>query len=255
MLTDFGSEDVYVGVMKGAIATFAPQVRVIDLTHAIAPGDVKAAGFCLEMAFSYFPPGTVYLAVVDPGVGTARRAIAIETESALLVGPDNGLFMPVLERTSALLAVELTEREYWRTRSPGPTFHGRDIFAPVAAHLAAGLPIEALGKPFDPHTLVRSPGDRWVVYGSGVRGHIQYIDRFGNLITTIPGEAVSSRSWQLATGTWTLPGRRTYADVPPGEPLALIGSHGYIEIAVNSGSAHLHLGLPTGYPATVNFLD
>jgi S-adenosylmethionine hydrolase len=140
LLTDFGLQDPYGGVMKGAIATLAPTATVIDLTHQIPPQDVAAARFALMSAFPYFPSGTVHTVVVDPGVGTARRAIAIATEASYLVGPDNGVFSGVLTQTTVRAAVALTNPRYWRTPDPSQTFHGRDIFAPVAAHLALGCP-------------------------------------------------------------------------------------------------------------------
>ncbi|NJM57077.1 MAG: SAM-dependent chlorinase/fluorinase [Synechococcales cyanobacterium RU_4_20] len=146
LTTDFGLQDAYVGVMKGVIWGIAPQVKLVDLTHSIAPQDLWAARFQLANSVPYFPPGTVHVAVVDPGVGSQRRAIAIQCSQGWLVGPDNGLFSGVLERYPAQKVVNLSDRSYWRERSPSFTFQGRDIFAPVAAHLAQGVALEALGE-------------------------------------------------------------------------------------------------------------
>ncbi len=145
LLTDFGLQDPYVGIMKGVIHTLSPQAQLIDLSHGIPPQDVAAARFALMTAYPYLPSGTIHLAVVDPGVGSSRRAVAIQTETGFLVGPDNGLFSGVLAQTPALAAVELNRPRYWRTPSPSRTFHGRDIFAPTAAHLGQRDPFGGAG--------------------------------------------------------------------------------------------------------------
>ena len=150
LLTDFGLSDVYVGVMKGTIAQINPQLKVIDITHQIPSQNIAAARFCLMTAFAYFPPGTVHVAVVDPGVGSKRRPVAIKCANCFLVGPDNGLFSGVLSRESARSSVELTNSQYWRTPQPSSTFHGRDIFAAAGAHLANGVALEDLGEAIDP---------------------------------------------------------------------------------------------------------
>jgi S-adenosyl-L-methionine hydrolase (adenosine-forming) len=150
LLTDFGLNDVYVGVMKGVIAQVNPQLRVIDLTHQIPPQNVTAAQFNLMNAYPYFPPGTVHVAVVDPGVGGTRRAIAIQLAEAFLVGPDNGLLSGVVAQKQVIQAVELTNTRYWRNATPSSTFHGRDIFASVGAHLASGVAIAEMGDAIAP---------------------------------------------------------------------------------------------------------
>ena len=251
LITDFGTQDSYVGVMKGVIATLAPQALVIDLTHDLPPQDCYAARFALLSAYPYLPLGTVYLVVVDPGVGTRRRAVAVQTGRGLLVGPDNGVLTGVLggvlrdgiEGEPGCRAVELTTPDYWRGPAPSATFHGRDIFAPVAAHLANGLDLDRLGPGIDPQSLVRLPLATAVATATGWEGMVQYLDRFGNGATTIPAEAVAAGPWRLSVGAVTLPGARTYGDVPVGEALALVGSHGFVEIAVNQGSAAERLGL------------
>lgn len=259
LLTDFGLTDTYVGVMKGAIAQINPTLKVIDLTHQIPPQDIAAARFHLMTAYPYFPAGTVHVAVVDPGVGGQRRAIALQLSGGYLVGPDNGLFGGVLERHPVLAAVELTNPTYWRTASPSATFHGRDLFAPVGAHLASGVALAELGRAIAPDSLIQLDLPTWNQTGQTPTGHIQAIDHFGNAITTIPASAIpasalSAQTWALRVAPsaspaepWgPIPGGKTYADSNPGELLALIGSHGYVEIACNRGNAQRQLGLAVG---------
>lgn len=258
LLSDFGWSDSYVGVMKGAIAQVNPALNVIDLTHAIPPQDVAAARFHLMTAYVYFPVGTVHIAVVDPGVGSSRRAIAVEFANGFLVAPDNGLLSGVLQQSPAIAAVELTNSSYWRTTEPSFTFHGRDIFAPVGAHLATGVPLAKLGHCIDPSTLMSLPlqvyrCDLDSATGAGtIQGVIQMIDRFGNLITNIPGQAVRGQRWSVMLAGITLPGCSTYGDLPSGGVLALVGSHGWVELAVNCGNARAELGLNYGSEVTVH---
>jgi hypothetical protein len=251
LLTDFGQSDVYVGVMKGAIANINPHIQVIDLTHDIPPQDVAAGRFCLMSAYPYFPQGTVHIAVVDPGVGSRRRAIALQLDRGFLVGPDNGLLSGVSIPT-VLAAVELTNPEYWRTPEPSATFHGRDIFAPVGAHLASGVPIAHLGKTIDPATLVQLAIAPYTHTPEGIIGCIQYCDRFGNLVTNIPGDLIPGKNWTVSINDVTMKSGNTYSDVPPGSAIALVGSHGWVEIAVNAGSAAIKLNLKVG--ATVKLI-
>ncbi|MBW4541476.1 MAG: SAM-dependent chlorinase/fluorinase [Myxacorys chilensis ATA2-1-KO14] len=253
LLTDFGLSDSYVGVMKGAIATINPTLQVIDLTHQILPQDIAMARFQLMSAYPYFPSGTVHVAVVDPGVGSSRRSIAIQCESGFLVGADNGLFSGVLGQTSAIAAVELTNPNYWRTPTPSNTFHGRDIFAPVGAHLASGVALGELGDAIAIDTLVQLPIPEVFSTPTGVQGVVQAIDHFGNLITTIKGQHVRDRNWSVECNLKRYPGQQTYADAAPGEMIGLVGSHGWIEIAVNRGHAQAQSGLVVGSPVGVRF--
>ena len=251
LLTDFGHQDSYVGVMKGVIARIDPTLRVTDLTHEIPPQDVAAARFNLLNAYAYFPIGTVHVAVVDPGVGSARRAIAVQFPQGFLVGPDNGVFSGVLERQGAIAAVELTNSEFWAVSSPSATFHGRDIFAPVGAHLARGVALADLGEVIDPQTLVNLDIPSYIQTESVITGAIQYIDHFGNLITTIPGDLVQRNMWAVQMGQATVMGGKTYADQPMGGLIALVGSHGWVEIAINRGSAEQSLQAQLGDPIQV----
>ncbi|QSJ17837.1 SAM-dependent chlorinase/fluorinase [Nostoc sp. UHCC 0702] len=241
LLSDFGDRDVYVGVIKGVIAQINPKLAIVDLTHQIPPQNIAAARFCLMNAYGYFPVGTVHVAVVDPGVGSTRRAIAVEFAQGFLVGPDNGIFSGVLSQSPAIAAVELTNLNYWRTPKPSKTFHGRDIFAPVAANLASGIPLKQLGQEIEKATLVQLNIANCNQTATGVTGCIQYIDHFGNLVSNIPESYVQGKTWYVQAAGLTIPGCETYADVEAGEAIALVGSHGWVEIAINSGNAHSQL--------------
>jgi S-adenosyl-L-methionine hydrolase (adenosine-forming) len=260
LLTDFGNRDVYVAVMKGVIAQIAPMLPVIDLTHEIPPQNIAAARFNLMTAYPYFPIGTVHVAVVDPGVGSLRRAIALQLQGGYLVGPDNGLFSGVLSQHPLVAAVELTNSDYWRTAAPSPTFHGRDIFAAVGAHLVTGVSLGQLGQAIDPASLIQLSLPAFTRVEERISGCIQAIDRFGNLITNIPGREVEGKSWsvlfeqgfdQESIHPENISGQQTYADHSIGDLIALVGSHGWIEIAVNAGNAQSRLQLSENSPIHV----
>jgi S-adenosyl-L-methionine hydrolase (adenosine-forming) len=233
LLTDFGTRDGYAAAMRGVIASIAPDVQVHDAAHDIAPGDVAAASACLERYWQIYPPGTIHVVVVDPGVGGTRAALAVESGDRLLVGPDNGVLSATLAVDGARVHT-IAEPRYLRA-PVSATFHGRDIFAPAAAHLALGLDIAQLGPPsaapvrLSPPAPERGP-DGW-------RGSVVEIDRFGNLITNLPGTLLSAgarvRLGKVLIGEI----RRTYAEVRSGEAVAVIGSDGRLEIAVRDGSA------------------
>jgi S-adenosyl-L-methionine hydrolase (adenosine-forming) len=257
LLTDFGLSDIYVGVMKGTIAQINPQLKVIDITHDIPPQNIAAGRFCLMNAYAYFPPETVHIAVVDPGVGSSRRAIAVECANCFLVGPDNGLFSGVLSRESALAkpskrieSVELTNPKYWRTPQPSSTFHGRDIFAAAGVHLANGVALEELGEAIDPNSLVQLQIPNCAVTATGIEGCVQYVDRFGNLITNIPNNCIKSNNWSVKidriSDSIFIPSGETYNDCEPGDLVAITASHGWLEISVNGGSAQSVLKLECG---------
>ncbi|MEG4999769.1 SAM hydrolase/SAM-dependent halogenase family protein [Microcoleus sp. B4-D4] len=257
LLTDFGLSDVYVGVMKGTIAQINSQLKVIDITHQIPSQNIAAGRFCLMTAFAYFPAETVHIAVVDPGVGSKRRGIAIKCANCWLVGPDNGLFSGVLSRESALAkpskriaAVELTNSQYWRSPFASSTFHGRDIFAAAGAHLANGVPLEELGDAIDPASLVQLQIPNCAVTATGAVGCVQYVDRFGNLITNIPNNCIVCNNWSVIISNSCdpirIPSGKTYSDSKPGDLIAITGSDGWLEIAVYGGSAQSVLQLQFG---------
>lgn len=257
LLTDFGTRDAYVGVMKGAIAQINPSLTVIDLTHNVPPQDIAHARFTLMTAVPYFPAGTVHVVVVDPGVGSDRRGVAIAFgESAAqptgyLVGPDNGLFSGVLEQYSVLAAVELTNVQYWRESQPSSTFHGRDIFAPVGAHLASGISLSTVGQAIAPNSLISLPIPPLTRQDNRLIGCIQAVDHFGNLITNVSEKDVADFAWVALIADRALESVNTYRDRPSGQPLALIGSHGWVEIAINCGNAQQIFNLNIGDPLQI----
>ncbi len=235
-LSDFGSEDPYAGVVKAVLKRKAPGVEVVDLAHDLPPQDLRRAAYALYEALPYLEPGSVILAVVDPGVGSERRAIAAFGER-IYVGPDNGLFTLAWDLDAPKEAFLLA----WPAASA--TFHGRDLFAPAAAHLALRLPPKALGPGLDPQGLVRLP-----LTLSERKGEVLTFDRFGNAITTLT--RAPSGGW-VRVGGRRIPIQRTYAEAPPGEALAYLGSAGLLEIAVNRGSAREALGLREGEPVVL----
>ncbi|MFN9173802.1 MAG: S-adenosyl-l-methionine hydroxide adenosyltransferase family protein [Synechocystis sp.] len=245
LLTDFGLQDSYVGVMKGVIATICPPVHCLDLTHAIPPQQVKASSICLGQAYAYFPRGSIFLCVVDPGVGGQRRAIAVECDHCVYVGPDNGLGTELWQHQTIKRCVELTNPDYWRSATISATFQGRDIFAPVAAHLANGVDLRHFGQSFNPASLVELSPSPLTITAETITGTIDYIDQFGNLISNIAA-ALVPEACTIHYQNRSIPWVKTYSDHPPGSILALIGSHGFLEIAVNSGNAQTVLKAKIG---------
>ena len=282
LITDFGTVDGYVGAMKGVILSLAPHVQIVDITHEIPPQAIRQAAWALATAARHFPPGTVHVVVVDPGVGGERRPLALERDGQFFVGPDNGVFTPFLPASAC---VALTEPVYHH-HPVSATFHGRDIFAPVAAHIVLGVPLSKFGPPVaDP---VRLPPPRLEVQAEGqILGEVVHIDRFGNGITSIGplrwqghllalggeaatglalggervvGASVPSLTFHAQRVAVEVGGRRlagihrTYSEGMPGEALALVGSSGYLEIAVREGSAARALALRPGDPVMLKVL-
>lgn len=256
-LTDFGYTDAYVGAMKGVALGICPGATLIDITHAVPPQDVLAGALLLPTYVPFYPPGSVHVAVVDPGVGSARRGVALEVwlngARQVLVGPDNGLFWPLLAEAESFRAVGLTEARYWRPQV-APTFHGRDVFTPVAARLAAGLPLEALGPPISDLARLDLPPVRHEA--GALQGEILAIDHFGNGASNIRAADLAGLGEQsglrvVVAGRDLGPPRRTFADVAVGAALALINSAGYLEVAVRDGRADAALGLRRGVPIRV----
>ncbi len=260
LTTDFGVTDAYVAAMKGVILGINPEARLVDICHTIRPHRILQAAFVLSTAYPFFPPGTTHLVVVDPGVGTERRALILKTPSASLVAPDNGVLTYIIEQfaspqtsnqlPSELSAVAITNTKFWR--SPvSPTFHGRDIFAPVAAWLSRGYPPTDFGEALTSVVKLPLAHPRHTKDG-GLVGNIMHIDNFGNLITSI-----RSADLPLTTHTITIEIKdrrihglsRTYAE--GNDLLALLGSSGYLEIAVKEGNASTFLGATIGNDVTV----
>ena len=246
LTTDFGTRDPYVAEMKAVILGLHAAVRLVDVTHDVAAHDVVEAGLAIEAMASVCPQGTVHVAVVDPGVGGSRRGLVVATSGQLFVGPDNGLFTPVLAR-SGWQAFELRAAEY-RRPAVSATFHGRDVFAPAAAHLTLGVAPSRFGPPVADPVRVAWPGTREV--GGEVEGRVIHIDRFGNLITSIDSETVARLARggvvTASIGRRRLPLVQTYGDLGAGGVGALVGSRGRLEVAVRQGSAAQRLSVRRG---------
>ena len=239
LLTDFGTADGYVAEVKGVVLTGARDATLIDISHDIPAQDVEAGRLALARYWKRFPEGTIHVVVVDPGVGTGRAALAVESQRRYLIGPDNGVLSP------ALLAPGVRVVRLSVPAGTANTFHGRDVFAPAAVHLALGQPFDALGAPVTEPVIRRTPEAHRAADGS-LNGQVVTIDRFGNAITNLLGV----RGGTVAVAGRTVPVRRVYADVGPGEPVALVGSSGLLEIAVRDGSAAAMLGIERGAPVT-----
>jgi S-adenosylmethionine hydrolase len=246
LTTDFGTRDPFVGIMKGVLAGRAPEARVIDLTHGIPPQDVFAGALALRAAVPYFPSRTIHVAVVDPGVGGPRRPLCVETADAVFVGPDNGLLSLAAPAGAVSRIVHLTDARFLLP-APSSTFHGRDVFAPVAAALATGTPPASLGDSVD--DMVRLDVPVPAIEPGRVRGEVIYVDHFGNLVTNVPAETVT-RLGQTAEvqvrGTRIVGVSPSYGAVAPGSAVAVVGSWGLVEVAVRDGSAHATLGAGVG---------
>lgn len=254
LLTDFGTRDGYAGAVKGVLAREAPESVLDDVSHDLPRGDVAAARYALGRYWRLYPGGTVHLVVVDPGVGTARRALACEADRRFVVAPDNGCLTAVLEEAAGWRAVEILGPPVSAPlpRGPSATFHGRDLFAPAAAYLARGGALEGLGPPVLDPTRLEEP--RPIRDGQGGAGVVVAVDRFGNLLTNVPGEWLSggrSGRVEVEVAGCAVPALRTYGDVEPGEALALVASDGRVEIAVREGSAEELLGAAVGTPVRV----
>ena len=250
LLTDFGTKDAYVAAMKGVILGVNPQAVLVDLSHEVPPQDLLAGALILAGAAPYFPPGAIHLAVVDPGVGSRRRGLAAKARGQFWVGPDNGLFHLIFTPGTEPTIVSLENPAFFRPKVSA-TFHGRDIFAPVAAHLSLGVDLSRFGPIINDPIPLAVPTPRFTP--KTVQGEVIYVDRFGNLVTNLT--AIALEAWlggkdlRLKVGPLTIWGlARTYAEKAPGEFLALIGSHGFLEIACALDSAARRLGTGVGLP-------
>ena len=248
LITDFGTRDGYVGAMKGVILKINPQVRLVDITHEVSPQDIFEAGFILKNSYRYFPDGSIHLAVVDPGVGSKRRAILVEAGDHFFIGPDNGVFTFIYESERIKKVVELTNKRYFLPHISN-TFHGRDIFAPAAAYLSKGIPFEDFGGICN--DVVRFDIPEPETERGIIKGVVLHVDRFGNLISNIPevlfGELVGRRMHEISIGGEVLGDiKGSYSEVEEEQALALFGSSGYLEISVRGQDAREKLKLNKG---------
>ena len=251
-LSDYGYEDEFAGVCRAVIERVAPGATVIDLTHGISAQDVRRGAFALAAALPFAAEG-IHLAVIDPGVGTSRRPVAVSVGESerILVGPDNGLLWPALERLGGATAAADLSRSPFRLEPVSPTFHGRDVFAPVAAHLARGASLAEAGEPVEPGSLARIAERPAIVTDDHIAAHVAYIDRFGNAVLDLPGERLPDGLFsagdplELEAGGDFQPAvfGRTFADAPTGGALVYVDSTGYLAIAVNRGRAAEGLGI------------
>ncbi|MDQ1472902.1 MAG: hypothetical protein QOJ99_4382 [Bryobacterales bacterium] len=233
LLTDFGLADHYVGAMKGAVLSVCPQAQLIDISHEVAPYQILQAAYTLSQAWQTFPAGTIHLVVVDPGVGSARRPILVEAGGHYFIAPDNGVLTMVLNSQPRYAATHLTARQYFR-QTVSQTFHGRDIFAPVAGHLATGVPPADFGEAIDDPVILP------------ITGMVLSIDRFGNIITSFGWDDLDP-GFELILGDTVIQRRcRSYSEAQLGELFAIKGSGGFVEVSLNQGNAARALGVSRG---------
>jgi S-adenosyl-L-methionine hydrolase (adenosine-forming) len=254
LLTDFGLQDHYVGTMKGVVLSVCSDAALVDITHHIPPQDVAWGALELAAAYEYFPGGTVFVAVVDPGVGSSRRGIAAEAGGYYFVAPDNGVLTQVFAQTPPTLVVDLQERKFAR-HTISRTFEGRDRFAPAAGWLARGAALAVLGPAISDWVTIQLRQPRHT--GDGLVGEVMRVDRFGNLITNITRERSSRLNLiaaRVEVADASVPIVGTYAEAPAGELCALFGSSGYLEVALNGGSAAERLGVGRGGVVAVRAL-
>lgn len=250
LLTDFGLEDEYVGVVKGVILTYAPEARIVDLSHLVPPQNVRAASHLLARTYRYFPPGTVHLTVVDPGVGSSRAILAMAADGQYFVGPDNGLFTPIFLSAISLAVHRVTASHLFLSKV-GATFHARDIMAPIAARLAAGLDLTGVGPVMPVRECIHASYGRIVRKDGMLQGEVLHVDRFGNLCTNFVRQEVESfaagREVVVRIGDDLLiPIAHAYAEQAAGTLLAIYDSHDHLEIAVNRGNAAHELNMAVG---------
>lgn len=251
LTTDFGYHDPFVGIMKGVMLRINPRATFVDLSHGVAPQDVMAGALCLKASAGYFPRGSIHLAVVDPGVGSRRRAIVIETEDACFVGPDNGVLSLAAQTSPVVRTIELTRSDI-HLEPTSATFHGRDIFAPAAARISIGMPPQELGDRVEGFTALACPAVER--HGASLTGEIIYIDHFGNLVSNIRNSDLDSASGELAVTIAETNIRglsSSYRAAGVGNYLALFNSWGLLEISRCNGNAQAGLGVSVGAPVSI----
>ena len=253
LLTDFGTKDHYVASMKGVILNINPQCLLIDITHHVNPHDIEEGAFLLANAYSYFPKGTIHLSVVDPGVGGIRKPILLVTQNYFFVGPDNGLFTFIAQTEGVKQIVALTKQKYFLSRI-SKTFHGRDLFAPVAAHLSSGIKPGAFGSKIN--SIKRLGFQKPIIREGELIGEILHIDTFGNLVSNIDEETffrfIGNRPFAVNAGRKAIHGLKNgYWEGNQGELMALLGSGGFLEVSVREGNAQKALKVKRGDPIQI----
>ena len=235
LLTDFGEIDGFVGAMKGVILSINPNAKIIDISHEIPAQDIEAGAFVFRRTYHYFPKGTIHIVVIDPGVGSERKILAVQSSDYFFITPDNQVLKYILNSDETLTVVEVLNKEFF-LNSVSQTFHGRDIFAPVAAHLSIGVPINKLGH--KTNNFDRGKIDQPIITQTSIIGSIIYIDKFGNLITNIGQNLIKKSVSSIQIGQTHIRKLSTsYSEAEVNQPLALIGSSGFLEIAVRNGNA------------------
>ena len=255
ILTDFGNKDNYVGVMKGVILSINKDSTLVDITNEIPPHNVRSAAFQLYTSYRYFPKGTVFLCVVDPGVGTERRALAVKTKNYFFVAPDNGLLYPSIVEDGVDIIVKLENKKYFLERISS-TFHGRDIFAPVSAWISLGTPLEEFGSKLNIEDIVKIELKDYIRSENEIVGEVNYVDRFGNIVTSIPNKEFNKLPSKISLVTkkeFEAKKAKTYGEGRKNEILVIEGSHGFIEIAMNQESASKKLDLREGDRFKIRF--
>lgn len=255
LLTDFGNKDGYVGVLKGVIYNICNNVNIVDLFHDIKPQNILSASWLLANNYKYFPEGTIFVCVVDPGVGSERKKIIVKSSDYFFIAPDNGLLTTILMESNLQTIVSIENKQYWLAEISN-TFHGRDIFAPVAAHLANGVDILEYGPEIDLKSLIMIDTPEPEVVKNVCSGTIVHIDRFGNIITNISKNLIRTKNIKITFKNTTILGlKETYSSVKEKELLAIIGSNGYLELSCNCGKINEITNVEVGDKIFLEFLD
>jgi S-adenosylmethionine hydrolase len=257
LTTDFGTADTYVAAMKGAILSINPQANIVDITHSISPQNIREAAFVFSTAFRYFPRETIHVLIVDPGVGSERKALLVQTESYYFLAPDNGVLSYVFQNERTKHVIQLENQKYF-LQSISTTFHGRDIFAPAAANLSLGIPITKFGPAAE--KLVKFPIPEPGISDNQIYAHILHIDHFGNIITDISKEfwnkTMGKKKFSITCGKKKITRlSQTYSEGKSGELIAYFGSSGFLEIAIVNGNAKKYLSISIEQPIIINLTD
>lgn len=256
LVTDFGYKDGFIGTIKGVILNINPQVSIVDLCHDIGAQDINAANWILGNSFRFFPEETIFVCVVDPGVGSDRGIILLKASGYYFIGPDNGVFTSIINEAAVETVIKIDNPEFWLPEI-SQTFQARDIFAPVAAHLAkADKPLESFGTIIDLSAVKKLDSFQPIKKGSVISGEISHIDHFGNLITNIPGGWLTAKNVVVKLSILEIKGlKKSYSEAGVGEILAVIGSHGFLEISASCANAAELLGVQISDEVIIDLLD